>query len=426
MAFCGNCGAKMADNAKFCINCGKPAAPAPAPVAEEIEIPEIPVSEVPVTEVPVPETAAEPHHKVVFHPEVTNFDPTQERVYQYMGEGKPMVEHVNGPAAVNEPPYVPPVYNNTAYDTPKTPKGGKVPLLAKKRLGFGKGLLVVLLCILLFVSSVGAAAIGTLRLATSPEVITDLVTGISLSDIPADLIYLDAEEDADLIDMIHKDLSNMDPAWEELRDKDLEEYIQSVVLPFVADEVNEVIQDIYNDRTNAAITRKEVQKLLDSSADYLEEECNFPLDEELTDNILTDMDEDELFKIVDMEYLRDEYGDVLDILRWCTSYVTMAICGAVAALCILLLALVTKCPIRTMGTTGGTLLAASIIPGAVALFPMVLPDVWVSLFGGAEYVADIAADLLATGHIVPLAILGGSIFLLILRKILMSIKVREK
>lgn len=427
MAYCSNCGNNLPEGAKFCSRCGAAQRNViSVPVAVPVEAaPQVPAAEPMVAPATVPEVNTHTAEPAAEAPEVTQGAPAYEQAEEPFYTQAPVYTQ---PAQ----PYVPPVYNNTGYDAPKpkykAPKE-KVPLFAKKPLGFGKGLLVVILCILLFVSSIGAALIGTIRMATQPEAITELVTGVSLSDIPADLFYLDADqfgEDADLLDVIHADLCNMNPAWEELSTKKLEKYLQEVILPFAAEEINDVIDDIYRGKTSAAVTMKEVSKLLRNSAEYLADLADFELTEELQEAILNDMVSDQVFDMVDMEYLQETYDSVMNIIHWSTSYITMAIFGAIALLCIVLLALLTRCPIRTLGTTGGTLLASSLIPSVINLIPLVLPGVWVSICGGQQFLADILEALMAPVRLIPLAILGGSVALLVIRKILMSIKVRKK
>lgn len=374
MTFCCNCGAQLPDGARFCGACGA-------------SVSQTPISDIPADPVPVqPISSAAP---------------------------QPLV-------------YVPPVYNNTHCDTPN-PKSQaqKVPLFTKKRLGLLKRLRVLVLCLLLLVSSLCCTLIGILRTVTQPEIITGLITGIDLAEIPASLFYIDVPDDTSLLDVFHQELGYVDPALGAVSERDLENYVQDMILPYIADEINDVFSDVYTKNANAAITQKEVADLLEDSTGYLAKSADFDLTQEMQDGILDYLDGEAVFEMLDLENLQLTHEDLLNILYFATSYVTMAVFGAIALICIVLLAAITRCPIRTLGSTGTTLLIAGLIPTALSLMPTVAKTAWTGLFGGQEYLARLAAELLASGRIIPLAITGGALALLVLRGLLLSIRVRK-
>ncbi len=55
MAFCNNCGTKLAEGAKFCPSCGQPAGAAAAPVAEQVQQPATQSAEQPMEQPTAPQ-----------------------------------------------------------------------------------------------------------------------------------------------------------------------------------------------------------------------------------------------------------------------------------------------------------------------------------------------------------------------------------
>ncbi len=335
-------------------------------------------------------------------------------------------------APPQEPAYVPPVRNNDpvyyaptpAPEAPPAPQ--KVLLFPKKPLSIPRRLLAGLLCVLLLLTSLSATVLGIVRMATTGEALEDIIEGISLSEIPASTIIGDADEDVTMTQWLREELVKLDPAWEDLSEDDLEQFLTDQVKPFIAEAAQDFFGDIYSDRHSASVTRKDVKKLLMDSASYLDSEFSFTLYESQCDEIVTWLTGFGLFGIADMEYLHGEFPGILTAIYWGTSYYAIALLGILALLMIFLLAKTTRSTIRTMGSAGSMLTLAGAVPGVATFLAVLLPQVWTSICGGQPLVSILTAGLLAAGYIITLAVLGAGVLTLVVRRLLLCIRVKQK
>lgn len=430
----------------------------PAPVFEEPTI-VAPIAQSCLAEEPIPsdpvvpgpdykDAPVQPPAFEDFAPEepAQEYIPSQEQEYTQRaghGYGEYQSKYANAPqyapsapsqyAPHTEPSYVPPVSNNSVYDTPlfdsesesQSGKAAKVPLFPKKPLSIPRRLLAGLLCILLFVFSLVAAVLGIVRMATTEEAVSHIVDDIPLSSIPADVLIANAPKNKDLVEWLYGRLCDQYTDWESISEDELEEYLDAEIKPFVAEKLSQFLDDLYSNNRDASVTKKEIKKLLISSSDFLYTEFDFYLPETQCEKLSEWIDGFGMSEMADMDYLEDEYGTILTWAYWLTSWYAIALFGILALLMVFLLARTTRSTVRTMGSAGGTLTVLGSILGLVTVVSL-LPDFWQVLCGGMVIISVPTAGILAESCMVTLSVLGGGVITLLIRKLLMCIKVRQK
>lgn len=410
MAFCTKCGAKLEEFGKFCSRCG---AAVPPPVV--LDPPRDDDGTVLVRTMPQPVTPAEEPHipqprQNSLAQEPQQSSPVQEPVPQ---------EPVEVPVAGEEPVYVPPI---VPPDPVKKVKKAKTKKEHKPLPLFARRLLSALLCLLLLVSTLGATVIAIVRRGTSQEALTEMLVNIELSDIPADTLIGDADEDASLISWLRNQLAfqHMLYGFYAVSDSKMEKYLDSEIMPFVAEKLNEYVSSIYSGSYDASISEKELTKAVQNSRGYLSKKLGFSLSDEECSSIVDwlgdyGLEGEDLYETSDLSYLMEEGIGSLDVIlpvvHTLTSYWMLALLCLVAVVCVVLLVLVNRKALPVLAWAGGTLTLAGLAIGFPVSIAAKLPRVWTALCNGSELVGVPSGVLLSKGQPITTAILGTGVVL---------------
>lgn len=398
------------------------AEPAPVAVPEPVPMPEpmpepIPMPE-PVAE-PVPEPVATPMAEPV--PPVTEFRQRSLAREPYAPPMQPPVMQPVAPPAPPEPPvYVPPVPTPPPAKKPKVRK----PKVRKPMPKAARVVLSLLLCLLLLVSSLGATLIGMIRLGTTQDALTDILVGIDLSQLAAEDFIEDAVEEETLMSWLAVQLGVVTEhyEWFFLSDQDMEKYLDSEIMPFVAQTLADYVDSVYSGNYDASIRQKDLRETILDSRTYLERKLDIALTESQCDAIVDwvsayGLDDMDLYETCDLENLMDEGIGSLDVIlplvHQFTSYWALTALAALALLCLVLLILVNRSPVPTLRWAGGTLTLAGLVVGLPAILATFLPKVWTALLDGNSLVGVPTGILLARGVLVPVLVLGVGVLALL-------------
>lgn len=377
---CTACGMELADGVHFCAGCG-------APVAEEAVQAEVAVEE-PVVIEPVAEETVEATEEIVAEEPVAEPEiHEQEEIIaeEIPAEGAVVVEE----AAAWQPPAQPPQ------------KGG-----------FGRAFLSVLLCILIFILSVPTMLIGMARYATSMPGTTAVINQLSFKDIE---VY----DGQSVTDMISELMEEYDADFSK---KDINKFMEETGLTeFIAQNVSEMMQDIWNADETAQITKAEVTKLVDSVAKYVEkkgEKISREEREEAVRVIMDSVDFESISKEA-VEELESNLGGAYTAIRYAFSYLAIALLSLIVVLFSLLILKINKWrKARTLTYVGVTLLIGSIILCLPALAMLIVPDMIFGLLGLDVMSAMLIRGFVLSSAIVPAAVFGVGILMLIVRRII--------
>lgn len=405
MAFCTRCGAKLEDFGKFCSRCGAAVAP---PVV--LDPPQDDDGTVLVRTMPKPVTPAEEPHV----PQHRQNSLAQEPIPQ-----EPIQEPVEVPVVREEPVYVPPIVSPTPVKKVKKAKIKKerkpLPLLARR-------LLSALLCLLLLVSALGATVIAIVRRGTTQEALTEMLVNIELSDIPADTLIGDADEDVSLVSWLRNQLAfqHMIYGFYAVSDSKMEKYLDSEIMPFVAEKLNEYVSSVYSGSYDASISEKELTKAIQNSRGYLSKKLGFSLSDSECSSIVNwiggyGLEGEDLYETSDLSYLMEEgigsLDTILPVVHTLTSYWMLALLCLAAVVCVVLLVLVNRKTLPVLAWAGGTLTLAGLAMGFPVSIAAGLPKVWTALCVGSELVGVPSGVLLSKGLPITTAILGTGVVL---------------
>lgn len=446
--FCHNCGAKIAPNAKFCGSCGTAVLQreAPQPQQEE-EIVAAVQPEAVQTEISQPEAAQSKPNAVftldsleepVSQPEVvrssifTLDSLSHEEVPQEPAlpeQPLPEPDYTSAPTIVLTPDMAPqphqpvPPINETPQEEPADPEKAPAPKKAKgilARRGFGRTLLAVLLCILIFVWSFATLTVLNVRLILSGDhgdaLMSSVLSAVDLTKVPADVLV--GSSDLTLTQWAVGQITEHYQGRVHLDDPDLREFLEdSSFVDFLAKELNESFVDVVNGSGKAAVTTAEIEALLTADAEVISDIFGADLSQEEISAIAQSAVDSGALDTLTAKSLKSQVPLVYNSIHYGLSWVCVGIMGLILVLLILLLGSVNRSILRTFGDTGITLMVVSTIWGIGGLLAMLLPNVFHYLPAMLRAIGTAVGQLLKLS-LIPTAAAFGTGFVLLLIKII--------
>ncbi len=291
--FCHNCGEKLNANANFCCNCGASVPqleyePTINPsVAEETDVlvrPEAMQPNVPETQIPV--------CSKVYTLETLPWEPARVEVTP---------EPILQPQAV----------------TFQAPKKG---ILSRR--GAGRTILAILLCIVMFVSAFAAVTVLNVRLFTSGdkqvENIANVLHAVDLKNLPASTLILNLEDDSITLPQWSAEEAGKYLPWTMTLDpEDLKDFVEdSTVIYFAAEQVCELINDVYTGSDDAEITEEELEDMLEDNIDEIEDAFGTDMNDIKIEIIAASAVESDAFAVLTLDKLKDSYPGAFNGIRF--------------------------------------------------------------------------------------------------------------
>lgn len=374
MKICPKCGMSSEDTQKFCGNCGSPLNDAPAPVEEPAPEPEIPVTPeetiaaeeaaVREAELPVEESAAEPE--------------------------KPA----------------------------KTKK-------EKKKVGAGRRILAVLLCILLFVFLLTPALGYAVRRATTEQGLTAILEDVKLAELQAAPFFDDVTEELTLSELLSEDLAveglkiGESSVAKILNSSGMKSYLASQIAPVCA--------DIYRGKSSFEFDPQTLKdELLAGKTSRVLQKEKVELSDEEADKVVGLLTRYGIADFLSRDMIKDDLPEVNRVMNIGLSYVTIIGLLVVALLLIVLIFLVNRGRLGlSFGDIGGTALAVGLLLTLGAGFAKILPRVWQKICGGQELIAAAGGGVLVHNIWISLIVLGSGLLLAILGRLLRGRKHKD-
>lgn len=382
MKVCPNCGASFDDMHKFCSNCGtllnavseeKPAVPetpaepeTPAPAVEE----PAPAAEeaAPVTQEPVPETPAEPEKK-------------------------------------------------TAEETKKQPE--------KKKVGVGRRILAVLLCLLLFVFLTTGTLGYAVRRATTEQGLSAILEDVNIAGMQAAPFFDDVTEELTLSELLSEDLSGVGL---KIGESSVAKILNSSGMKnYLSGQLALLCADIYRGRTNYEFDpdtlRVELQE--GKTARVLQKE-KVELTAAEADKVVDLLTGYGIVDALSRDTIKDDMPAVNRAMNIGLSWVLIIALLVLSLAMIVLIFIVNRGRIGlSFGDIGGTALAVGLILTLAAGFAKILPGLWQKICGGQELAAAMSGGVLTHNILISLIILGAGLVLAVLGKLIRGKKHKE-
>ena len=382
MKVCPNCGASFDDMHKFCSNCGtllnavseeKPAVPetpaepeTPTPAVEEPE----PAAEeaAPVAQEPVPETPAEPEKKA-------------------------------------------------AEETKKQPE--------KKKVGVGRRILAVLLCLLLFVFLTTGTLGYAVRRATTEQGLSAILEDVNIAGMQAAPFFDDVTEELTLSELLSEDLSGVGL---KIGESSVAKILNSSGMKnYLSGQLALLCADIYRGRTNYEFDpdtlRVELQE--GKTAHVLQKE-KVELTAAEADKVVDLLTGYGIVDALSRDTIKDDMPAVNRAMNIGLSWVLIIALLVLALAMIVLIFIVNRGRIGlSFGDIGGTALAVGLILTLAAGVAKILPGLWRKICGGQELAAAMSGGVLTHNILISLIILGVGLVLAVLGKLIRGKKHKE-
>lgn len=382
MKVCPNCGASFDDMHKFCSNCGtllnavseeKPAVPetpaepeTPAPAVEE---PATAAEEAaPVAQEPVPETPAEPEKKA-------------------------------------------------AEETKKQPE--------KKKVGVGRRILAVLLCLLLFVFLTTGTLGYAVRRATTEQGLSAILEDVNIAGMQAAPFFDDVTEELTLSELLSEDLSGVGL---KIGESSVAKILNSSGMKnYLSGQLALLCADIYRGRTNYEFDpdtlRVELQE--GKTARVLQKE-KVELTAAEADKVVDLLTGYGIVNALSRDTIKDDMPAVNRAMNIGLSWVLIIALLVLSLAMIVLIFIVNRGRIGlSFGDIGGTALAVGLILTLAAGLAKILPSLWQKICGGQELAAAMSGGVLTHNILISLIILGVGLVLAVLGKLIRGKKHKE-
>lgn len=388
MKICPKCGMSSEDEKKFCANCGSPLTEVPAAPAEE----------------PVPEAPAAPVTPVT--PEET-----------IEAESVPAAEEKAAPAGPEEKPEKKP--KEKPEKEPKKPR-------EKKKVGAGRRILAVLLCILLFVFLLTPALGYAVRRATTEEGLAAVMDDLDISEIKVAPYFDDVDdEELKLTEMLTEDLNGIGLKFGE---SSVTKVLNSNALKlYLAEQLSQVFRDVYRGKTSFEFDPERLRsELLEGKTSRVLEREKMTLTEEEADKVVKLLEDYGLGDTLSRDTIKDEAPEALRAMNLGLSYVTIIGLLVLAAGCWLLICKVNRWNMGlSFGDIGGTALAVGLVLTLGAGLAGILPRLWQKICGGQELIAAAGGGVLIHNIVISLIVLGAGLVLAIVGRLLRRSKPEE-
>ncbi len=322
--FCEKCGAKLEENARFCIACGEKVekiaqeeAPQPLPESEEMTM-ELPEAEVETAE----ETAQEAAEDTAEEETAEEVQPEPVIPEPVLPEPQPVPVFV-APQPVYVPVEVPAV--SSAQKTKAYTPRKKPHIVLRILLQF----LSFVMCVVLTASLLGTVVLADLNHLMSAGGIKQLINAVlvpasapqrvspavgalgvrldetspipgftipgdlDLGDIPEDLLSGggSAENISSIIDWIYDELQKTSEEPLPITKEQVKEFVEeSTVSEFVADKLAGYADDFINGTEHTSITTEEIMDLLDENSELIEKTFEVEITEEVKEQMVTSVE----------------------------------------------------------------------------------------------------------------------------------------
>ena len=354
--FCTNCGTRLDDDILFCPNCGTRIAHEAteeknAEVKEEEKPAEVKAEEKPAEvkaeEKPVETKAEEAPVQVTPEPVAEVNKTTEAQTVQPAPAPQPAQTAPEPQPAQTAPAPQPAPVSQPASDKKATAKEKKKGLHPKP--SGGKVFLSILLCLLIFLTTVFAGVLGTLRICLSEKNLRSTMEKMDVTQLT--MPDLKGGEAKPLVDFL-EDASGFDfEKTAGIQKKDLEKFLAK---PYLLEEITDILVGYVNyfmtGKEPDAITKKDFIKFIEKHNDDILELTGFSFvykDPATGENKVYDVDIANAFKDlgtdeVTPEFIEKSLGMSLDLVLFLLSVTALAIAVGVAVVLTILVLLLHK------------------------------------------------------------------------------------
>lgn len=296
-------------------------------------------------------------------------------------------------------------------EEPRT-EPGKQPR-ERKKVGAGRRILAVLLCLLLFAFLLAPALGFAVRRATEEEGLRTVLDGIDFAGLRVDPFFDDVDEELTLGELLSEDLHlDAEPLAKVLNSSSVKNYL--------ARQIAQIFDDIYAGRTRYALSASElVEEMTEGKIGKTLKKEGMALSAAEAAEVSRMLDQYGADDFFSRDMLADEAPEALRMIRTAFGYPTLIGLLAAALLLIVLLFAVNRGRADlSFGDIGGTAIAAGLLLTLLALFPRLLPNQWLALCADNDLAAAAGGGAAGYNLIPSLIVLGAGLLLAVLGRLL--------
>jgi hypothetical protein len=364
--FCCKCGAELRPQSKFCKICGEP----------------VQVRKDPEDTLPADRTVEEIHASVT--PAIT-----------FLKDNISVPEEKQNASPVKIDSHA----VNTAGNSDAVPcKRKSAPACCRS---VWKVVLAAVLCILIFVWSLGAVMLADIQISLSPEKIDatlgSVLNASVLMEIPAGWFFPDTAGRSQtvvewLLDEIEKAYDNSMDITTEIAEAFLHD---STFLPFMIRELGDCILDLRNGTGQSGISVSEIQSFIEDNRSQIEQLSGEKLEAGEIEIIAESLENQGLLEALEVQNLRFASPTVFNITKLGLSYWGIGVFCMLSLLFVVLLAKVNGWNLwHTSGDVGVVLVVIGSVLLCATAFTTWLPDIWFYACGTNDLLANLTGVVL--------------------------------
>ena len=300
---------------------------------------------------------------------------------------------------------------------PKVPKGKKAP---EKR-GVGATIGVVFLCIAIFLFGTLTLGIQNVRQAALSGAVTETLEYFldysQLEKVPAQLFLPEADDGQSLADWIEKAIESgyatKDNA-NKFSDKVLKAFLEESTVPeYLTGEVETYILDLSKQTGESGMTREEIRGQVEGNAELFRSIIGRSLLTEEIDYVVQCIEGSGFLAYTSAATLKEKAPTVYTGVSVALSSWTVIVLAVLTLAFVVLLAKCNKWNVvRTCGEAGVALCIPSGVLMLTTLTSMVLPNLWMSMFGEQVLLAALLRIVLRYNLLAVGVVLGLSVVLI--------------
>ena len=285
-------------------------------------------------------------------------------------------------------------------------------------------ILAAVLCILIFIWSLGAVMLADIQISLSPEKIDatlgSVLNASVLMEIPADWFFPDTAGRSQtvvewLLDEIEEAYDNSMDITTEIAEEFL---YDSTFLPFMIRELGDCILDIRNGTGQSGISVSEIQSFIEDNRSEIEQLSGEKLEAGEIEIIAESLKDQGLLAALEAQNLRATSPTVFNIARLGLSYWGIGIFCMLSLLFVVILAKVNGWNFwHTSGDVGVVLMVIGSVLLCATAFAAWLPDIWFYACGTNDLLANLTSVVLQNGLLFHTVLLVGGIVLCVIKMI---------
>lgn len=170
---------------------------------------------------------------------------------------------------------------------------------------------ISVLCVLICLCSLLIITLLTARNVTSEDhlqtAMEDMLTDVDLTQVPAADLVPDADGDESLAAYIVREIKKNYVVEVDVEEEDVQKFLEdSSVIPFLAEKISGLADDVRNNSRSAGITKRDISKLMWDNQEHIEKLVGVKMTQKDVDSVIANLDQEGLLEDLSAKAIKDE------------------------------------------------------------------------------------------------------------------------